>query len=267
MLVKLVRFGCPLVFFVVFGSGAQEVLAQAAQAAPPAQSAADVSLPDAKAILERHIEAVGGRKALAARSSAFTQGTLNVPAQGMTGTIEIYAARPNKALVKTVIQGIGEVQEGFDGTTAWSINPMTGPTLVTGDELAQKAQDYEFDNSMNVASRYSSMKTLEKTTFDGRDCYKVSLVRKDGVEDIEFFDVATGLKAGSIASRKNPMGNIQVTSTFLEYKKFGDLLQATVLKQTFMGAEMVTTITSVEYDKVDPAVFELPAQIKALVKK
>jgi hypothetical protein len=185
----------------------------------------------------------------------------------MTGTIEIYAARPNKALVKTVIQGIGEVQEGFDGTTAWSINPMTGPTLVTGDELAQKAQDYEFDNSMNVASRYSSMKTLEKTTFDGRDCYKVSLVRKDGVEDIEFFDVATGLKAGSIASRKNPMGNIQVTSTFLEYKKFGDLLQATVLKQTFMGAEMVTTITSVEYDKVDPAVFELPAQIKALVKK
>jgi hypothetical protein len=34
-----------------------------------------------------------------------------------------------------------------------------------------------------------------------------------------------------------------------------------------MGAQVVMTITAVEYDKVDPAVFELPAAIKALVKQ
>jgi hypothetical protein len=33
-----------------------------------------------------------------------------------------------------------------------------------------------------------------------------------------------------------------------------------------MGAEFIMTITSIEYDKVDSAVFELPAAIKALVK-
>jgi hypothetical protein len=33
-----------------------------------------------------------------------------------------------------------------------------------------------------------------------------------------------------------------------------------------MGVQQVLTISSVEYDKVDPAVFEPPAAIKALIK-
>ena len=49
-------------------------------------------------------------------------------------------------------------------------------------------------------------------------------------------------------------------------KKFGNLLQPTVMKQSTSGVEIITTFTSIEYDKVDPAVFELPPAIKALVK-
>ncbi len=110
------------------------------------------------------------------------------------------------------------------------------------------------------------MKTLEKTTFEGRPCYKVSLVRKDGGEDIEYYDVETGLKAGASGTRETPMGPITATQMLSDYKKFGDLLVPTTMKQTAMGVEQVLKVTSVEYDNVPPSTFEPPAQIKALIK-
>jgi hypothetical protein len=62
------------------------------------------------------------------------------------------------------------------------------------------------------------------------------------------------------------MGTISVTTALSDYKKFGAIMQPTTLSQSLMGAKIVMTITSVEANKVDPAVFELPAEIKAIVK-
>jgi hypothetical protein len=94
----------------------------------------------------------------------------------------------------------------------------------------------------------------------------VSMTRKEGGEDIGFFDVTTGFKVGGIATREGPMGAIEVTSTTTDYKKFGNVMMPTTIKQSVSGINVVVTITTVELDKVDPAVFELPAEIKALIK-
>jgi hypothetical protein len=110
------------------------------------------------------------------------------------------------------------------------------------------------------------MTTVEKTTFEGRPCYKVSLVRKVGGEDFEFYDAETGLKAGATGTRETPMGPMTVTQVQSDYKKFGGLLVPTTLKQTAMGADQVMKITSIEFDNVAPSIFEPPAQIKALIK-
>lgn len=263
------RRPCRALATVCVVSVAAPAYAQSTAPIPNPQSTtavADASLPAALTIIDRHIEVVGGRKALAARTSVHTSATVTIPANGITGSIEVYSARPNKSLTKTTLAGIGEISEGFNGTHAWSISPMTGPMLSTGEELAQKAFDSDFDGALNAASRYQKMTTLEKTTFDGRPCYKLSLIRKDGGEDIEFYDVATGLKAGAIVSRKSPMGTVTATVTMSDYKKFGDLMQPAVMKQSVTGVEILTNITAIEYDKVDPAVFEIPAAIKALIK-
>lgn len=237
-------------------------------AAPPAPAAPAKAepLPPAQSLIDRHIEAVGGRKAIQALNSVNIKGSITIPANGMTGTIEVFAARPNKTLAKTTLAGIGEISEGFDGTVAWSKSPMTGPMLATGDELAQKAFDANFDGALGIASRYEAIKTIDRTTFEGRPVYKVALTRKGGGDDIDFYDVETGLKAGSTIERKNPMGTISVTTTLSDYKKFGALLHPTVMKQAMTGVQIVTTFTSIEYNTVDPSVFELPAEIKALVK-
>ena len=125
-----------------------------------------------------------------------------------------------------------------------------------GKELEQKRFDSDFLAELHGAGRYESMTTMEKTDFEGRPCYKVRLVRRDGGEEFEFYDVETGLKAGGITTRESPMGPITGTMIETDYKKFGTLRRPTTLKQTAMGLQQVITLTSIEYDKVDPATFD-----------
>jgi hypothetical protein len=236
----------------------------AAEAKAPEPAA---KLPSARSIIDRYITAIGGRKAILSHSSSHATGTMSVPGSGMTGTLDIYGAKPNKSLVKITIGGIGEVLEGFDGKIGWSISPMTGPRLTEGKELEEKMFDADFYSDLHEEGRYTSMTTVDKVTFEGRSCYKISLIRKSGAEDFDFYDVETGLKAGAIGNRESQMGKMNVTQVHSDYKKFGGLLVPTTLKQSAMGVQQILTLTSIEFDKVDPSVFVPPAPIQALIKK
>jgi hypothetical protein len=245
-------------------------------AQPPAKKAPPMAVPQPKAkaetwpapraIIDRHIAAVGGRKTILAHSSTHATGTVTIAGSGVNGTFELFSAKPNLTMLKITLGGIGDVFEGFDGTVAWNRSPMTGPMLSQGKELEQKKFDADYFADLHDDARYASMKTVDKAPFDGRLCYKVSLVRKDGGEDFDFYEVASGLKAGSLATRETSMGAITATQVVSDYKKFGDVLQPSVVKQSAMGVQQVLTFTLIEYDKVDRSVFTLPPDIKTLVK-
>ena len=253
-------------FLRVVAAAALLVAPLYAQAPAKPDAPADV-LPEARELINRHIAAIGGRDAVLAHKSLHAVGTLSVPKQGISGPIEMYgASAPDRVIVKTTVQGIGDILEGFDGSHAWSVSPMTGPMLKVGKELAQTKLDADFYSELRDPAKYPTVKTVEKTTFGGRPCYKVALSRIDGSEDFDFYDAATGLRAGSINTRQSPMGAMTVTSTDGAYKKFGNLMQATSVTQEVMGVEQTITLTSVEFDNVDPSVFQPPAAIKALIK-
>lgn len=233
----------------------------------PAKIGTASELPDAREIINRHIKAIGGREAILAHKSMHATGTLSVPASGITGPMEIFgAANPNRVIVKTTIPGIGDIAEGFDGSHAWSMNPMTGAMLKVGKELTQTRLDADFYSELRDPQKYPTVKTVEKTTFDGRPCYKVSIKRIDGIEDFDFYDVATGLRAGSINTRETVTGTLTMTTIEGGYRKFGKLTQATAITQQVMGIEQRITLSTVEYDNVPASAFEPPAAIKALIK-
>lgn len=241
------------------------LLAQAPATRAPASSPSSAELPDARTIVDRHIQAIGGRAAILAHKSMHASGTLSMPGNGISGPVDVYGAAPDRVLLRTTVAGIGEIVDAYDGKIAWSINPMTGPSLKSGKELEQTKIDADFYGELRDPKKYT-IKTIEKTVFEGRDCYKVSVKRPDGSEDFDFYDVATGLRAGSINARETQMGPMTIANVEGGYKKFGTLTHATVLTQKMMGVEQKITIEAVEYDKVDPSIFDPPASIKALVK-
>jgi hypothetical protein len=252
---------------VLLVSAATVLGAQSAPTKPaPAPQPAVQKLPPAREILDRHVEAVGGRKAILSHSSTRAKGKAELPSAGLAGDLEVLGAKPNKTLIKFVLPGVGEIQEGFNGTVGWSMSALTGPQLLEGKQLEERRFDSDFYSDLRPDSAYESLQTVELTTFDGRPCHKVRLVRKGGSEDFEYFDAATGLRAGKSGSRETPMGTLQATTIESDYRKFGNLLVPTKIRQTAMGVETVLTLSEVVFDDVPESAFDPPAPIKALIK-
>ncbi|MFI5312491.1 MAG: hypothetical protein ACHQQ3_14735 [Gemmatimonadales bacterium] len=239
-------------------------LATFALAAAPAPARAQV-LPSAKSLMDKHDAAVGGRTALDKHTSIHQAGTLSMAAAGLDATIDIYRLKPTMFLQKLVIGTVGEVLQGFDGKTAWA---MQGPQAMVLDSAQAQQFRYnsDFFGNLHDPSRYKSAETVEQVEFDGRQCYKVKLVRLSGAEGFEFFDVATGLGAGMIASNETPMGKVEQTSVFGDYKDFGGVKFPTKILQKGAMGEITITLKTTEFDAVDPSTFALPDAVKALVK-
>ena len=242
------------------------LLAVAPLAARATQEKSSALLPPARQLIDRHIKEIGGRDAILAQTSTHVTGTVSMPAAGVTGTLEGFHAKPNKSLQRIALAGVGQMEDGFDGKIGWSMSALTGPMLLEGKQLEQRAFDADFFDELKSPDRYTSLTTVERMPFEGRDVYKIRLVKRNGEEDFELYDVATGLRAGAIQMRETPMGAMQATTVAADYKKFGPLLQPTTMKVNVMMTQMIMTISSIEYGTVDPAIFIPPAQIKALLK-
>jgi outer membrane lipoprotein-sorting protein len=203
---------------------------------------------------------------MAKHESRRAVGRISMPAQGVEGDVEIFAARPALMRLRMTIPGVGEIQSGYDGKVAWSVNPLTGPMLMQGKALEQTKADADFDSSLHPETLYKSLETVEKTTFEGRPAYKVRAVRTNGDEDFEYYDAENGLLLGAEVTRESPMGPVKATHVTSDYKDFGGVKIASRVAQRLMGTEQVITISHVEFDKVDKSVFDLPPAIQALVK-
>lgn len=237
---------------------------QTAATAPPAPPAAP--LPAARAIIDKYIDATGGKDVQLKQQWRRVVGKISMPAQGLEGDIVILAARPDLTRMTMTLPGIGEIQQGYDGKVAWSVNPLTGPMLLQGKALQQTIADAEFDSSLHTDKSYRSLETVETTQFEGRPAYKVKATRTNGDEDLEFYDVDTGLLVGAILTRESPMGPVTATHVTSDYKTFGGMKVATKITQKVMGTEQVITISAVDFDPIDKAQFTPPASIQALIK-
>jgi len=232
-----------------------------------ASALAAQTLPSASELIAKHVAAIGGRDAITKLTSMQQKGTMEIPTMGLSAQTEMYIA-PNRMAVKQSIPGLGDIQTGFDGTTGWSTNPMQGPRLMAGAELDQTKEQAEFQtNMLYPAERFSTMETIALTDFNGEKAYKVRLVRKpSGRESFEYFSVATGLQIGGESTQESEMGKVQLTTTQGGYKQFGPLKVATRAEVQAGPNRIVMTVNDVVFNSVPATAFELPPQVKALVK-
>lgn len=237
-------------------AGAGPLIAQAPSALPPA-----------KELIAKHIATTNVSAVMAKHKSVITKGKLEVPSAGISGDLEITQARPNKSAMRVNLTGIGAIEQGFDGTTAWSLHPMTGPRILAGRELDAVREESSFGVSSRQGPNVASAETVEKTEMNGEACYKVKITWKSGRETFDCYSVATGLLVAAVMKQEGPTGTIEVTNLINDYKDFGGQKVATRITQQAMGQEQVMTFTGIEYDTASDSAFAMPPAIKALAEK
>lgn len=224
------------------------------------------ALPAAADLMAAYTQAVGGEAAWSKLQGMHTTGNYSVPAMGMSAAFNVWSGRPAKMLLIINIPGMGEMRQGYDGTTAWAVDPMQGARVLSGNELKATQDEAGFETSLRLIKNFTSAETVEKTTLGGQECYKVKLVWKSGRETYDCYSTADGMLVAQVAVQESPMGTVEATTTLGEYKAFGDIQVPTRSNISMMGMEQVLTITNVEFIAVEDSRFELPPEVKALVK-
>jgi hypothetical protein len=250
--------------FAMLRTGSRILAALSLLLAPAVASA---QLPAAAELFAAYNKAIGGEAAFARHQGMHAVGSFSIPSMGMTAGIETYSARPNKMLIVTNIPGMGEMRQGYDGTTAWAIDPMRGARILEGAELTMLKDRSAFDADLRKLSDYKSAETVEKTTMGGQECYKVKLVWNSGRESFDCYSTANGLLVARIENQESDMGRIEAVTLLQDYTDFDGLKLPKKNVVQAMGMEQVITIDKVEFTAQEDTRFDPPAEIKALIKK
>lgn len=230
-----------------------------------AEIAAD--LPASSEILSRMVDALGGEDAIRAHTSMTLTGTMDFAGM-MEGTLSLHVSTPNSYLMKLTLPGVGEFINGFDGTTAWRDDPQQGRGIMEGEELATMIEQADFYASLHYDKLFETIETTGIEQFAGRACYVLNMTSAAGADRTLFIDAETFLEAGSRSMQPGQLGGaVMVTTTNEEYKEFDGVMIPTRVRQNVGDIqEMTTTFTNITFDPIDSSVFDLPDNIKELLK-
>jgi hypothetical protein len=119
---------------------------------------------------------------------------------------------------------------------------------------------------------YDEIKVVGFTEFNGQKCTEMTF-KKGDLTETRFYNTKTHLLAGTKGIYPTEMGKIPVVTHISDYKNFKDpvtscqLLIPTKTAMQMMGMEQLLIFDSIEFNDVDPKVFDLPPAIKALAER
>lgn len=225
------------------------------------QAMAD-DLPTGEQVFEKFLEKTGGKKAQAAVKTRVMK--MKMTQMGQEGSGTVYHKAPNKFAMELQSPMMGTIQSGYDGETGWSMNPMTGTQVMTGESAEQFKKQSKMFPDMDWRDSYEKVECVELTDFNGEKCYKVECTDKNGGKEMRFFSKESGLLAGS----EQTMQGMGIQSTFSDYKKVGDITYAHKMTQSVqgmdgMGSDIVFESIEHNVDLADDKF--MPAEVAAKV--
>lgn len=232
-----------------------------------ASAARAQELPPAAEVVARYVEAVGGEAALRRHSSRTLVTETELTGMGVRMTTTTRMAPPARVVTTTPVEGMGTRRAGFDGVVGWSVDPVAGPVLLEGAELEQMVHRADFLGPLRYGLLFTSMETTARAEHGGRPCWRVELVSPSGRRSWQCFDIDTGLLVATGGEQVSRVGTVDATVLLSDYRDFDGVRMATRSTTVVMGQPVVVTLKSVSHAPVDPAAFEPPEEIRALLAK
>ncbi|MCI0486999.1 MAG: hypothetical protein L0229_10405 [Blastocatellia bacterium] len=244
--------------FAAFSAFAQESKPKM-EDKPAGEMKAKGSMPAVDQILDKYVKAIGGKAAIEKHTSRVMRGTIDIPAAGVSGSAEIYAKAPDKSLAVITIAGYGAVQEGFDGTVAWSDTPETGLREKSGAELAATKLDAHFYRDLNLKKLYPKMELKGEDKVGERAAYVIEATPAGADPEKWYFDAESGLLLRMDMEREGPTGKLPVEVYFDNYKEVDGVKLPSSIRQVTPAFTINLMIDKITHgEAIDDAKFKKP---------
>jgi hypothetical protein len=224
-------------------------------------------LTTAEAVLEAAIAALGGRERQAKLKAGRTTARFTVPGdkEPVKGTIEEIVAAPRSKRTTIDVPGIRKVVSGVTGDLAWEVSSTDGPRIVTGAARTEALREATFNPELKWKELFPKVELAGVFELGGTPAYQVVLTPPEGDPEMRYFATDTLLMVGTQSTSIGQDGKTTIEATYSDWREV-DGIQYAFKVRLKTGLEMI--IEKVEHDPpLDPAVFALPPEVEALVKK
>ena len=216
-------------------------------------------------LLAKHLEARGGKdKIKAIQTMTWTAG---MEMMGMDLPLSIQLKRPYKMRSEVEVSMMNAtVTNGFDGTTAWMINPMQGgedPQKMPEEAAKAMKEQAAIDGSvMHYIESGFEMNYAGEEMVKEKPAHKVEFTLPEDKVATVYFDAGSFLEVKTVQEGQNPMtgANGTITTYAEDYREVGGVMMAHKFTYEFNGELLQTMmIESIEVNKEIPdSVFEMP---------
>ncbi|MBK8166993.1 MAG: hypothetical protein IPK64_13720 [bacterium] len=221
---------------------------------------------DLEELVGKAIDAQGGAAAFKAIQSQKASG--KVLSHGMEMPITLLTARPNLMRVEVTVMGMSMVN-AFDGTTGWSINPMTGsqdPQPMGELEMKNARLQADMDGPLqNWEARGWVGEYLGEEEVEGTAAHRLRIDTKQDLVLEMWLDAETFLPLKQNAKVKFEQQEIESQMYFSDYRTQDGLVIPFSLEARQGDQVMMNMVfDSIEFGvPVDPALFVMPAKAAA----
>ena len=186
-------------------------------------------LPTVDAILDKYVQALGGRAAIENVKSRQMQVTMLRPklvnggtpnaamiARAETWTAEIYQKAPDKYLsMMTTPNGV--ISQGFNGAVGW-VNTSAGQRMMSNAALAQVKRMADLQQDLKLKERYPKMTVVGKEKVADREAWIIEALTDEGRRERFFFDAQNGLLLRRVALTRTALGDDPEQTDYEDYR-------------------------------------------------
>jgi hypothetical protein len=201
-------------------------------------------------IIQKMIEATGGKKALESINDSTLAGTIDLIQEGLSGALTVYKKEPSKMRVDVEVMGM-VITQAYDGKLAWWTNPQTGATeeMPAPEAASMKRDAMPLESIFNPKKFGISFVLKEKEQVDGKDHFVIEQTYADGFKATLYVDCVTYLISKTKGKLETAMGEVEFEQVLTEYAKVHGIMSAHKLTSYINGAEArVLTITEIQYN-------------------
>ncbi len=210
-----------------------------------AQDTTEQNQVDPNVVIEKYIEAIGGRDALAKieDKSTIMRGT----AMGQSITLTVKQKAPNKLRQEVKAGGMEQIII-FDGEKA-VMKVMDQKIEVKDKELEALKLEAQMDFLLSPQSYGITLSYEGNETVNGKEAYKIKMTLPSGLRWFSYFDAESGLKVKEQREIQTQMGLSEQTVVYDDFREVEGVKYPYKITQSFGGQSVDVTVSSIKVNK------------------
>jgi len=200
---------------------------------------------DPNVVLEKYLDAIGGRDALAKVEDRTT--IMRGTAMGQALTIIVKQKAPNKMRQEVKAGGMDQTII-FDGEKG-VMKAATKNVDVTGKELEQLKIEATMELLLDIEGNGVKLDFEGTEKINGKDAHKIKMTLPSGIRWFNYFDAESGLKIKEQKEMQTQMGLIEQVVTYDNYTEVEGIKYPFKITQSFSPQSVEMTVSSVKVNK------------------